>query len=251
MTEKSEGRCAYRNNYKRLCASDFCMVERVTTGIDGLDDLIEGGLPKGSVTLVSGGAGTGKTIFCCQYLWNGLENGENGLFVTMEEDAEDILNDAREFGWDFEDQDHDGTFDIQFLNPFQVSGGFDDRIREYMNDIDADRVVIDSTSVIGMYSKNKGEIRRQLYELIKELKRAGVTAVLTSEIPQIEEGRMSRFGVEEFVTDGAILLSGFSLGEATFRSLQVVKMRRTAIEEDICALNISDDGISVEREETL
>lgn len=216
-----------------------------------MDDLIEGGLPEGSVTLVSGGAGTGKTIFCCQYLWHGLENGENGLFVTMEEDADDILDDAAEFGWDFEDHTKEGSFNIQFLNPFQVSGGFDDRIREFMEEVDADRVVVDSTSVIGMYSKNKGEIRRQLYELIKELKRAGVTAILTSEIPQIEEGRMSRFGVEEFVTDGAILLSGFSLGEATFRSLQVVKMRRTDIEEDICNLNIGDEGISVEREETL
>jgi len=224
------------------------MSERLSTGVPGLDDLIEGGLLKESTTLVSGGAGTGKTIMSCQFLWQGLQNGEKGLFITMEEDVDDIIDDAREFGWDFDEYRKEGMFDIVFLNPFRGSG-LEDKIREAIDEVDADRVVIDSTSVFGMYTNSKGEVRKQLYELIKELKRAGVTSLLTSEIPDEEEG-MSRFGVEEFVADGVILLTGYSLGEATFRSLQVVKMRRTEIDEDICNLHVTGEGISVEKEET-
>ncbi len=167
------------------------MTSRKATGIDGLDELIEGGLPENSVTLVSGGAGTGKTLFCCQYLWEGIQNGENGLFITMEEDVDDILEDAKEFGWEFSDYQDDGRFDITFMNPFSIDSGFDDHIRKEIEDVDADRVVIDSTSVMGMYTDDEGDIRRQLYELIKELKRSGVTTILTAEIPKKDESAIS------------------------------------------------------------
>lgn len=226
------------------------MVERIDTGIPGLDDLIEGGLPEGSVTLVSGGAGTGKTIFCSQYMWHGLQNDENCLFITLEEEPGEVKEDAHEFGWDFEEYEGD-SFKIIYLNPFKDAGGFVDRIRQEIDEIDADRVVLDSTSVLGMYDDKPGKIRERLYDLVRKLRRDEVTTVLTSEITENTGSHLSRYGVEEFVADGVVKLTGFSLGESTFRSLQVVKMRKTDIDEDICSVDISEEGFSVEPEETL
>lgn len=225
------------------------MVERVTTGIPGLDELIEGGLPRGSVTLISGGAGTGKTIFCSQFLLQGLEQGEQCLFVTLEEEPEEILGDVKEFGWDFTEYEENGQFKISYLNPFSDSGGFSDHIMQYIEDIDADRVVIDSTSVMGMYDESPGKIRERLYNLIRTIRREGVTAILTAEIPRGDHDQISRYGVEEFVVDGVIVLRGLGVGGEMGRRLRIEKMRRTDIAEDIFPMNISDDGITVEEPE--
>lgn len=225
------------------------MVERISTGIPGLDELIEGGFPQGSVTLVSGGAGTGKTILCAQYLWHGLENGENCLFVTLEEEPEEIKADSAEFGWDFDEYEGDG-FKMLYLNPFQDQGGFSDRIRDAIEDIDADRVVIDSTSTMGMYSDDPGKIRERLYNLIRKLRDEDVTTILTSEIPNDEEGKVSRFGVEEFVSDGLIILQYISIGQEAFGNLEVRKMRKTDITKGIYETKIDSSGLHI-GEETL
>ena len=77
-------------------------LERIPSGIPGLDELIEGGFLKGSTNLVSGAAGTGKTIFCSQFIWEGLQRGESCMFITLEERPEDIMGDVKRFGWDFD-----------------------------------------------------------------------------------------------------------------------------------------------------
>ena len=221
------------------------MVERVETGIHGLDDIIEGGFPKTSVTLVSGGPGTGKTILCSQFLWHGLQIGENSLFITMEEQVDDILEDADEFGWDFQRYIDEGSFKIEYINPFRVDTGFEDNIRRKIEDIDADRIVIDSTSVIGMYADSKGKIRRRLYELINMLKKNDVTCIMTAESPKDKEG-ITRYGIEEFVTDGLIVLEGFGIGGEMGRKLIVHKMRKTDFKEDIYPLEFTSEGLKVE-----
>lgn len=224
------------------------MVERISSGIPGLDTLIDGGIPKGSVTLVSGGAGTGKTIFCSQYLWHGLQNGENCLFVTLEEEPDEIMADAREFGWDFDDYGED-RFQMMYLNPFKDSGGFADRIREKIKEVDADRVVIDSTSTMGMYSTEPGKIRERLYNLIRKLRQEKVTAILTSEIPHHNPDAISRFGVEEFVSDGVIVLRGVGIAGEMGRRLRVEKMRKTELTEDVFTMAFTHEGLKVEATE--
>lgn len=228
------------------------MVDRIDSGIPGLDELIEGGLPKGSTTLVSGSAGTGKTMFCSQFLWQGLQNDEKCLFITVEENSEDILEDAKEFGWDFED--YDDSFKIEYLNPFQIRGDLADqmpmnnRINSLIQKLGADRVVIDSVSVLGMRAEDKSGVRQQLYELIELLKDSGVTAVLTAEIPEEDSEKLSRYGVEEFVTDGVIKLEYISLGSEAFGHLEVRKMRRTKIEKGKYETDIGENGLEVNEE---
>lgn len=91
-------------------------VELVETGIPGLDELIEGGLVKDSAVLLTGTAGTGKTIFCSQFLWEGLQNGENCMFVTLEERPEKIGNAASDFGWDFEKYEDKGQLILKDIS---------------------------------------------------------------------------------------------------------------------------------------
>lgn len=229
------------------------MVERINSGIHGLDNLVEGGFPENSTVLIAGGAGTGKTIFCCQYLWQGLQNGENCLFITVEENDEDIIEDAAQFGWDF--GQYEDSFEIEYLNPFQIRGGLadqmplNDRINSLIQKLGADRVVIDSVSVLGMRTEGDSEVRQQLYELINLLKKNDVTTVMTAEIPGKESDKLSRFGVEEFVSDAVLVLKGIGVGGEMGRRLIIEKMRRTNIDEDIYPIKFTEDGLKVEEPE--
>lgn len=224
------------------------MVGRVKTGVPGLDELLEGGFPEHATILVSGAAGTGKTTLCSQFCWEGLQQGESCLFVTLEEEPDEIVADAREFGWDFEQ--HGDRFDMIYMDPFNIVGGFMDRIVQEIEEIGADRVVIDSTSVLGMHDADPQQIRKRLYELTKELREMETTVVLTAEIPEDESNKMSRFGVEEFVVDGVIKLTGFGLDDSDERTLQVVKMRKTLIDGNLRSMVIDRDGVSVDPDAT-
>ncbi len=225
-------------------------MERIETGIPGLDKLIEGGLIRGSTTLVTGGAGTGKTIFCSQFIRQGLQKGETCLYLTLEEPPEDIKADVKTFGWDFEEFVKKKNLYIEYKDPFQMTdivAPLIERIKEHK----IQRVVIDSTSLFGMYFKDAFEIRKQLYKLIMALKSTDATSVLTAEIPDDTGHRLSRFGVEEFVVDGVIALHGMKIGEGNFRSLQVVKMRRTKHAEDVFPFEFTSKGIVVKSKESV
>ena len=226
------------------------MPERVETGIPGLDKLMESGLVKGSVTLVSGGAGTGKTIFCSQFINHGLQKGENCLYITLEESPENIKEDVKNFGWDFEEFVSRKKLFLEYRDPFQMT----DIVTPLVERIEGQkirRVVIDSTSLLGLYFKNAFEIRKQLYKLVMALKATGATSVLTAEISDDSGNKLSRFGVEEFVADGVIKLYGMKIGEGNFRSLQIIKMRRTKHAEDVFPFEFGKNGIAVKSKESV
>lgn len=223
-------------------------IERVETGIIGLDKLMEGGVVKKSVTLVSGGAGTGKTIFSSQFINHGLKNGENCLYITMEESPEDIKEDVKNFGWDFEGFIKTKKLFLEYHDPFQVTDIVTPLI-ERIKKSKIERVVVDSTSLLGLYFKNAFEIRKQLYKLVTALKSNGATSILTAEIT--DEHALSRFGVEEFVADGLIKLYGLKIGEGNFRSLQIIKMRRTEHATDVFPFEFTGRGIVVKSKESM
>jgi len=218
--------------------------ERINSGIPGLDKLIEGGFFRGSTTLISGGAGTGKTIFCAQFIWEGLRKGENCMFITLEEKPSDIIDDVRGFGWDFEKYFKDKRFILEYQDPFQmtdITSPLLDKIKEH----NVSRVAIDSTAVFGMYYKDAFEVRKQLFKLLSGLKEIGVTSVLTSEIAE-DSKTLARFGVEEFVVDGLIILRLLSVGKNVTRTLEVRKMRRTVIDASLHSFEFTKKGIEVE-----
>lgn len=224
--------------------------ERVETGIPGLDKLTEGGLIKGSVTLVTGGAGAGKTILCSQFIMHGLQKGETCLYVTLEESPQDIKADVRSFGWEFDDFVRKRQLFIEYRDPFEMTDIVTPLIERIKKD-KIQRVVVDSTSLLGLYFKETPEIRKQLYKLVMALKSTGTTSILTSEIPDEIGNKLSRFSVEEYVVDGVIVLHSMKIGEGNFRSLQVVKMRRTRHAEDVFPFEFGKNGIVVKNKESV
>ncbi|MDY6777531.1 MAG: ATPase domain-containing protein [Candidatus Nanohaloarchaea archaeon] len=224
-------------------------VPRVSTGINGLDELIEGGFPDGSVTLISGGAGCGKTIFCNQFLWDGLQKGQKGRYISLEEPVDDILGDAKVFGWDFKKYEEQNDFKITYIKPSSGSRGFIDKINELASEEGVERLVIDSISVmLGAYGGTQAKKRDNLYDLMRNVKRSGATTVMTSEIPENDEDALSRFGVSEFVADGVVVLYYTGVGEGSFRNLEVRKMRRTDHTPGTHPFKITDDGIRLSTE---
>jgi len=223
-------------------SSDF---ERIPSGIPGLDKLIEGGLVKGSTVLVSGAAGTGKTIFCTQFLMEGLKHGETCMFITLEERPDDIINDVKRFGWNLQKYADDKKLYLEFQDPFQITditSPLLDKIQQHK----VQRVAIDSTAVFELYYKDPSDIRKQLFKLLTGLKNIGVTSIITSELPE-EYKTLGKFGVEEFVVDGVIVLHYLGIGESAYSSLQIRKMRRTKHEKDVFPMEITEEGIVVKK----
>ena len=217
-------------------------IERVTTGVAGLDKVIEGGLIKGSSTMILGDAGTGKTILCTQFIMEGLKNGENCMFITFEETPDDIINDAAVFGWDLTEYIKKKKLVLEYRDPFQTTD-ITTILQEEVVAYKISRVAIDSTSVLGLYFKDEHEVRKQLYKLIQALKATGVTAILTGEMPEGE--KVARFGVEEYVADGVVRLFYIGAGDGAYRQVEVKKMRRTNQKKGAFAMDITDKGIVV------
>lgn len=219
------------------------MVERTNTGIPGLDDELEGGFPSDSVTLVTGGPGAGKTTFCTQFTGQGLQNGERCLYITTGQRPKDIRDAASDFNIDLDDE----NLDIIHVSP---STDVASKITNNIVDEKFDRIVLDSLSIFEMHWGEKDRLRKYINQLIEHFRDIDATVVITSERPDSKHGKLSRFGIAEFIVDGVILLQGYALGETAYRSAQIVKMRRTSIEGDVVSMNITDEGIVVERDET-
>jgi KaiC/GvpD/RAD55 family RecA-like ATPase len=124
-----------------------------------------------------------------------------------------------------------------------------DEITQMVCKGDHDRIVLDSISVLAMFWDKDRNIRMLIKDLINQLRKSGATVLITAELPS-EEGKLSRHGVTEYVVDGVIKMHGFALGESSFRSAQVVKMRRTDIDGDVLSVAIDDNGMHIEEEDT-
>jgi len=218
-------------------------MQKVPTGIPGYDELVEGGFNPGSVNLMAAGPGCGKTLFCLQYLWNGITKfKEPGLFISFEENIHDLKSDALAMGWNFDPYEKHGHFKFVYFHPYEVRN-IHHELEKLIGQIHARRVVIDSTSVYGMTLETPFEVRKGLFDLTMILKKLGCVSILTTE--QVDNAAISRFGVEEFIADSITLITFESMGGDFSRSLQVRKMRRTKNDEDIHPLEIAYGGLKV------
>ena len=230
-------------------------MERTRTGISGLDELIGGGIPKGSNVLVAGGTGTGKTILTTQYLYSGATQfGEPGLFVTLEGNIRDIAWNMESFQWDIKRLQDQNMFTIYRLNLSHIKDK--DSIEEKVNDqlaeiakevqeINAKRLVVDSTTVFGAYIE-PSFLRTTLFQFCDQLKTMGCTTMLTSET-QPTKTVFSAYGVEEFVADGILAL----YFTPPNRSLFVRKMRGTAHDKNPHPFDINAKGAVVNPRDTI
>jgi circadian clock protein KaiC len=209
-------------------------MERVATGIAGFDELSEGGLPKGRSVLVSGPAGSGKTLFGLEFLLRGVtEFNEPGVFVTFEERKTDIFNEVEGFGWNFRELEAKGNIafvDASSIAENQVEVGDYDfgallaRIRHAVDKVGAKRVVIDSVSALFLRYKDNAIVRREMFKMIDTLRKAEVTSIITAERVRDDDAH-SRFGVEDFVADGVVFLYNSIVGRDRERQVEIVKLR--------------------------
>ena len=221
--------------------------DRVETGIPGLDSLIEGGLIRGSANLLAGTSGSCKTIFGCQFLWNGIKKGENGLYVTLEESPDDILKNMLRFDIDFGNSIKTKKFNIVNINPGDITD-ISTFIFNQVKSINAKRLVLDSLTIAAMSWKERPEeffkFRIKIFDLIKTLKKSGVTSLLISEVSKGSD-EISRFGFEEFVADGVIYLYYTKKENARFRGVEVLKQRGSKHSNRIVPITITKNGIEV------
>jgi len=223
-------------------------IERVSTGVPGLDELIEGGLPKGRITLITGAAGSGKTTLGMQFLYSGSTSfGENGLFVTLEEEASDLISNMSRYGWELERLAEQGKLAIvQSPIPFEVSqesvsiDSLLDNIHQQAMKVDAKRIVFDSIASLGLSYSDPVALRRDVLRIGTMLRELGCTTLLLTEMLE-GEAKITRYGIEQFVSHGVIALQV----TPTYRAIQVVKMRGTNHDMGIHRLRITEKGIVV------
>ena len=201
----------------------------------------------GSTNLIAGNAGTGKSTFCLQYLWAGLQKGENCVYITLEQRPEDLLGDMARFGWDFSKYIAAGKFKLESLIASDITT-VTKKIVENVKAINATRFVLDSLTVATMGWKERPDesfqLRSKAFDMLNTLKSLGVTSMIISEVERAEKTSISRFGFEEFVVDSVMLLNYMNIGGAS-RSMQILKMRRTDHGKKIYPFDITQNGIMV------
>ncbi len=218
-------------------------MERVSTGIPGLDELLEGGFPSGSLILLSGGPGTGKTTFGLSYIYHGSLSGEPGVFISLEEEPEQIVRNSERFGWKVGKQIKSGKMDVVRLDLYDFSS-LRSVIEENVLRLNARRIVIDPATILGMFLEHPLEIRKGLVELGKQLKKTGATSIISCEIPEGSDS-VSPYGVEEFVSDGIVVLRRVMEGNMYTRVLSILKMRGTNHSTRLHPVRIGPGGIEV------
>jgi len=210
-------------------------VDKMKTGIVGLDSLANGGLPRMRSTLVTGSSGSAKTVLAIQFLAEGIRQfNENGVFVTFEEPAADIRKNMISLGWHIQQWEDEGKFAFVDASPqpgeaVVIAGDYDlgglmARIEYAIRKVNAVRVSMDSLSAIFTQLQDSTVIRRELYRLTYSLKLMKMTSIMTAE-RLTEYGEIARFGVEEFVSDNVIILRNLLEAEKRRRTIEILKFR--------------------------
>jgi circadian clock protein KaiC len=237
---------------------------RLSTGINGLDDLLKGGFPNGSITLVSGTPGTGKTIVCFQYIEAGIKNGENCLYLTSDEPVTNLLNDARKLGFNFQSAVDNEQLKFIFLDLDRQN--IHKEIEDEITTGKYDRVVVDSLSPLTetpVWMVNNGKevvpsansmttttypidsiqaTRVHLRRLIGILKEDKCTSMVTTEIPEGSRD-LSRDSISEFLVDGILVLDLDTTMDR--RKLTIRKMRGTKHTLKPQDIEIGEGGINL------
>ncbi|MGA1821060.1 MAG: ATPase domain-containing protein [Thermoplasmatota archaeon] len=239
------------------------MKNRIPSHIPGLDELINGGFPSGTIALVSGPPGSAKSLLSMQYIYNGARyEDEGGIYLTLEESRESILRAANSYGMDMEEFEKEekiflvdlGKMRMECSSAEELDWGlvsFDtliDFLKNHISFSGAKRLVIDSVTAVGIYYKTSDLLRRELFKFSRFLKEAGITTII---ITETTDGRDSRYGIEEFVADSLIKLDYESTEGEYRRTVTIRKMRFTKHDPLKHPFLIMDNGIEVSPDEVI
>jgi len=243
------------------------MSKMITTGINGLDELIGGGLPEGRTILIIGGPGSGKTILTAQFLYKGMNGGqENAVYVSLDESKENFYSEMSQFGWDFRKAEGERKF--AFVDATRMSRvamlkeklykeesrslrgkllSVDKLIEEIQAKISqtgAKRVAVDTLAALVYRFPDPIERRNTIVDLIESLGDLKVTSLVTTELGYL--GQFERHSLEEeFLVHGVIMMQTLFSGGTTTRALQVEKMRGAKVNPSLVPYSIDRNGVEV------
>jgi len=239
------------------------MKDRVTTYIPGLDELIENGFPRGTINLLSGPPGSAKSLFGIQYVHNGAKYAnEPGIYISLEESRANIIRAGESYGMDLEALEKDEKLYIVDLGKMRMESSsaeelewslvsfetLQDFLRNHLNFSKARRLVLDSITAAGIYYSTSEHLRRELFKFSRFLSESELTTVLISETT---EGKDSRYGIEEFISDGFIRMDYESTSGEYRRTMTVRKMRFTKHDPLKHPFLIMENGLEVSPDEVI
>lgn len=253
------------------------MIQKITTGIEGLDIILKGGIPENNIVMVTGGPGSGKSILCNQFLMDGINRRENGLYVSFEEEPDMIRRNFSAFNWNIDKLEKERKYKLLCMiaeyhpnafpsfskyiiksenkekTPFHIDKPFNTEyvseiISETAKEINAKRIVLDSLTSLELYIGKEFEIRQQLLALFRLLRRLHkdknkITSLITSEIATGD--KLSKFSADEFLVDGIIKLYNVRENDRRVRAIEIIKMRGTDFMQGLYSMEITNEGIKV------
>ncbi|MFX0068057.1 MAG: ATPase domain-containing protein [Promethearchaeota archaeon] len=232
---------------------------RVSTGILGLDELVNGGIPRDGTYLVTGNTGTGKTIFAMQFIYKGIvDYNEPGVYIAMDETPSKLKSHFSAFNWDLEKLEEEGKLAIVDAISTRISAPSGEKYILRRNEIDAmlykaasvvgeigaKRFVLDSIVPLAYQYDNLFELRRDIQRFCYGVSQLDCTSFIVTEIPGGSD-KLSRFDVEQFIADGIIVMGLEKTSEKFVRTIMVRKMRGTSHSIRIHNFDITKDGISI------
>jgi len=222
--------------------------DRVDVGVGGLDEMIRGGVPEGSTLSVIGSAGTGKTTFGMQFVHEGLRQGENCVFFSLEQDEESIVSTGNDKGWEFGEYVNDSLAAVH-MHPIEVASSLKsirNELPRMISDFGATRVVFDSITLVEMMFEDSADSRNQIFRFMEDLRKAGATTLVTSEADE-EDPYTSRYGTIEYLSDAVFVLQFVRTDNSseTRLALEISKVRDTSHSREVKPYELTDSGIKV------
>jgi len=224
-------------------------IPRIDLGIDGLDEMIQGGVPDRSLMVTIGSAGTGKTTFGLQFLSQALCNDERAIYITLEESRERVVNSATEKGIPFDEYANAGQLAVVDIDPVEMANSLTSirsELPRLIEEFGASRLVLDSVSLLEMMYDDRAKRRNEIYDFTRSLKNAGVTTMLTSEASD-DTPYASRHGIVEYLTDAVFILQYVRPSDfrETRLAIEIQKIRDANHSRETKPYEITDEGLSV------
>jgi circadian clock protein KaiC len=219
-------------------------LEKISSGIINMDELIDGGYEKNSINIVAGEAGSGKSIFAMQFLIEGLKRNENCLYISFEEQKVQFYKNMLDFGWDLGKYEDEGKFTFLEYTPEKVKTMLEEgggSIETVVLTKEVKRIAIDTLSSFVLLYEDELERREGVLSLFKMFRNWGCTCVAT--LDQETEKNES----VEFESDSLIKLYSLRIGEIRKRFLEIVKMRGSKHSDKLFSLKIDSKGVSIEK----